>query len=161
MPSSSDLAEMERILQSEAIGHLAMTADGELYLVPLNYTYLDGKILFHCALQGRKLDLMRRNPNVCFEVSRQEGLPAEHAGDPCDTPFESVICWGRARIIDDLAEREAILNAFQARYSTPERPRSPVAPERVEKCGAVEISVTRMTGRRVHAEAKTSWTWGD
>ncbi len=64
MPQMDDKAQMEAILRSEAVGHLAMAADGEVYLVPLNYTYDEGRILFHCALQGRKLDMIRAQPNA-------------------------------------------------------------------------------------------------
>jgi hypothetical protein len=155
----ADRREMEGILQDEVIGHLALAADGEVYVVPLNYTYLDGKVLFHCALQGRKLDMIRRNPGVCFEVSRQNGPPVAHGAETCDAPFESVICWGRARIIEDVAERQAVLNAFQARYDTPAKKREPIPLERTEKCGAVEITVARMTGRRFAGEEKTRWEW--
>ena len=44
--------EMERILREEAIGYLGLSVDGRPYVVPLNYCYLEGKILFHCALTG-------------------------------------------------------------------------------------------------------------
>jgi len=159
MPTDTDRCEMERILQEESIGHLAMAADDDLYVIPLNYTYVGGRILFHCALEGKKLDSIRRNPGVCFEVSRQNGPPVPHAGDACDAPFESVICWGQARAIDDLEERQAMLNVFQARYDTPAKKREPISPERTAKCGAVEITVTRMTGRQCAGEEKASWEW--
>ena len=150
---------MEQILCAETAGHLAMSHDGELYLVPLNYTYVDGRILFHCALEGRKLDMIRANPNVCFEVSRQEGQPAPHAGELCDAPFESVICWGTARVIEDVQERQRILHEFQARYAKYGQAREPISLERAEKCGAVEITVTRMTGRRRKGEECGDWEW--
>ena len=150
---------MERILGEEDIGHLGLAHEGHVYVVPINYTYSDGRILFHCALEGRKLDMIRANPAVCFEVSRQEGRPAPHAGEVCDAPFESVICWGEARIVEDLDDREAILNEFQARYDAPDSPRQPITRERVKGCGAVEITVTRMTGRRRAGKEKLAWEW--
>lgn len=156
---TSDRLAMEAILARESLGHLAMTCDGDLYLVPLNYTYVDGTILFHCALQGRKLDMIRRNPSVCFEVSRQECEPAPHAGDLCDEPFESVICWGEARIVEDPRERQVVLNEFQTRYQTSKGPRQTISLERAEKCGAVEITIYRMTGRRRSGDDELSWKW--
>ena len=156
---TSDKAKMERILDEESIGHLALAEGDKAYVVPLNYTYLDGKILFHCALEGRKLDTIRKNPQVCFAVSRQQGPPAPHIGIKCDTGFESVLCYGVARIVEEIAERQAILNAFQERYSTPEKVWPPVTPERAAKCGAVEITITRMTGRLYSSEGKWDWEW--
>jgi nitroimidazol reductase NimA-like FMN-containing flavoprotein (pyridoxamine 5'-phosphate oxidase superfamily) len=157
--SAHDRTHMERILCRETIGHLAMTHDGELYLVPVNYAYVEGRILFHCALEGKKLDMIRANPDVCFQVSRQEGQPAPHAGELCDAAFESVICWGTARVIDDVRERHRILNEFQARYAKyPQQP-EPISLERAQKCGAVEITVTRMTGRRRAGSECDEWEW--
>ena len=166
MPEDSvhaeDKQKMEEILRTEAIGHLGLAADGEVYIVPLNHTYLQGRILFHCALEGKKLDMIRANPSVCFEVSRQEGRPAPHGDDSCNIPFESVICWGRARIIEDLQERQDVLNAFQARYDSSDKTRPPVSMERVKGCGAVEITVTRMTGRKwAPGDDQPHWEWED
>jgi hypothetical protein len=159
MAPLDDKAQMEEILRSEAVGHLAMTAEGEVYLVPLNYTYDAGRVLFHCALQGRKLDMIRAQPKVCFEVCRQAGPPLEHQGQKCDPPFASVICWGTARVIDDLQERQEVLQAFQARYATPENPRTPITAESAAGCGAVAITVTRMTGRQAKGDNDARWAW--
>jgi len=108
--------EMEQILREEVLGYLGLSGDGQPYVVPLNYVYLSGKILFHCALTGRKLDAIRRNPRVCFTVGRQTGPVRDHAGGPpCHVDSESVICYGRARVRDDLGEREKALNAVNRR----------------------------------------------
>lgn len=161
MSNTDDLQQMEQILREESVGYLGMTAYGELYVIPINYTYVDRRILFHCALTGRKLDMIRANPNVCFSVGRQHGEPTEHVGRNCDAPFESVICWGTARVVDDLDERHAILQQFQQRYATPEKPRTELARERAAKCGAVQIVVTRMTGRAAQGKADARWEWSD
>ena len=77
-------AEMEEMLRREAWGCLGLcTPEGAPYVVPVNYAYVEGKILFHCALEGQKLDCIRANPNVCFTVARQPGTVREHpGGDP-------------------------------------------------------------------------------
>ena len=147
-------AEMEQILREEELGYLGLAGDGQPYVVPLNYAYAAGKILFHCALTGQKLDAIRRNPRVCFTVGRQTGEVRDHAGDLCHVDSDSVICYGRARLIDDLAERAAALNAFNRRY----RPEATDLPrERVEQCMAVEITITEMTGRQERDRHRTYW----
>lgn len=150
---------MEAILREEMVGHLGLAVGGEVYVVPINYTYSEGRVLFHCALTGRKLDMIRANPRVCFEVSRMQGLPTPHDGDECDAPFESVICWGEARIVGDLEERQEILNAFQARYLHQGEVRPDITMERTRGCGCVEITVTRMTGRCAPGTHKEAWEW--
>lgn len=147
--------EMERLLSEEDLGTLALALDGKPYAVPLNYRYSDGKILFHCALTGKKLDYLKVNPEVCFSVGRQTGEVRDHAGgNPCHVDSDSVICYGRARVIEDIEERKTALNAFNRRFKPGAED---IAPERVEGCCAVEIDVCEMTGRRERARKRTCW----
>jgi nitroimidazol reductase NimA-like FMN-containing flavoprotein (pyridoxamine 5'-phosphate oxidase superfamily) len=148
---------MEAILREEVIGYLGLSADGRPYVVPLNYAYVEGKIYFHCALTGRKLDHIRANPQVCFTVARQTGRVREHAGqDPCHVDSDSVICYGTARIIDSAEKRQPALDAFNARYSPNAEP---ISLERVENCGAVEIAIREMTGRRERERERIYWRY--
>ena len=149
--------EIERILREEGLGYLGLSVDGQPYVVPLNYAYWAGRIVFHCALTGRKLDAIRGNSRVCFTVGRQLGDVHDHAeSQPCHPDSDSVVCYGQARLLDDLAEREAALNALNRRFE-PEAPDLPRA--RVEKCMAVEIEVFEMTGRCERDRKRTYWRW--
>ena len=51
--------EIESILREETLGYLGLSMDGMPYVVPLNYGYVEGKVLFHCALAGKKLDYLK------------------------------------------------------------------------------------------------------
>ena len=144
--------EMEQILSEEVLGFLGLSADGGLYVVPLSYAYIDGRIIFHCALTGKKLDYIETNPNVCFTVARQSGQVRRHAeGDPCHLDSDSVICYGQARVLE---ERQAVLNDFNRSFNPQAED---ITPESAEKCGAVVIQVTEMTGRRERERKTTYW----
>ena len=65
----SDPATIDDILQRGTICHLAMVDGGRPYVVPLCYGYRDGVLFAHSAREGRKLDLLRRNSAVCFDVA--------------------------------------------------------------------------------------------
>ena len=147
--------EMEELLREEEIGYLGLSLEEKPYVVPLNYHYSDGKIYFHCGLKGRKLVYMKGNPQVCFTVGRQLAEVREHAGgNPCHVDSDSVVCYGRARTIEDLDERSKALNAFNRRY----RPDAPDVPmERVINCAVVEITISEMTGRRERERKRTCW----
>ena len=148
--------EMEKLLQEEDLGYLGLSLNGESYVVPLNYQYSDGKIVFHCGLKGKKLVFMKANPQVCFTVARQLAEVREHAGgDPCHVDSDSVICYGRARFIEDINERSKVLTAFKRRFY----PGADVLPERVKICGAVEITISEMTGRREREKKRTCWRY--
>jgi nitroimidazol reductase NimA-like FMN-containing flavoprotein (pyridoxamine 5'-phosphate oxidase superfamily) len=147
--------EMEQLLRQEVVGYLGVAGDEGPYVVPLNYAYTAGKIVFHCALTGQKLDAICRDPRVCFTVGRQTGAVRDHeGGPPCHVDSDSVVCYGRARLLDDLDERAAALNTFNRRY----RPDAPdLAPERIAQCMAFEVTITEMTGRREQNRQRTFW----
>jgi nitroimidazol reductase NimA-like FMN-containing flavoprotein (pyridoxamine 5'-phosphate oxidase superfamily) len=87
-----------------------LTANGRPYVVPLNYAYAAGRIVFHCALTGWKLDAIRADPHVYFTAGRQPGAVRDHAGGPpCRVDSDSAICFGQARILENVAERETVL----------------------------------------------------
>lgn len=148
--------EMEAILREQDLGYLGLEQEGRPYVAPLNYAYTDGRIIFHCALEGRKLDAIAANPRVCFTVARQFEGVSPHEGTRCHLDSDSVICFGRARVLEEFAEKAAALNAFNRAF----RPTAPdLAPERVASCAAVEIAIEEMTGRRERDRVVTRWRW--
>ena len=150
-----DVSAMESILREEIWGSLGLSMDGQPYVVPLNYAYVDGKILFHCALKGRKLDCIRANPNVCFVVARQSGSVSDHEeGKKCHIDCDSVICTGTARIAEDIDERADVLNAFNRAFNDGA---GDLPLDRVRSCEGVEITVTEMTGRSERDGKCTHW----
>jgi uncharacterized protein len=156
---SSERERIESILREESLCHVGILDEGEVYVIPLNHAYLPGRLVIHCALEGRKLDAIRRNPRVCVEVSRQDCEPSPHAGDRCDAAFSSVICWGAARVVDDPEERLTLLNEFQARYCSPRRTRGALTLEQAASCGAIEITITQATGRVHGATEDLTLRW--
>ena len=151
------LDEMEKLLRKEEIGYLGLSLEGKPYVVPLNYHYSNGKIYFHCGLKGKKLLCMKGNPQVCFTVARQLGEVREHAGrNPCHVDSDSVICYGRARMIEDIDERNKALNDFNRRFRSDA---DDVPLERVRDCGVVEIAISEMTGRQERERKRTCWRY--
>lgn len=106
----TDISGIEDILLQCKTCHVAMVDDGAPYVVPLSYGYkfLDGNTLelyFHSALEGRKIDILKRNHKVCFEMS-YEGEPI-HSDIPCNSGYcyASVIGFGKAVFIWDADEK--------------------------------------------------------
>lgn len=102
------------ILNGCRTANVCMVEDGKAYAVPLSYGYdwQDGRLIlyFHCAKEGRKLEIIRRNPSVCFTVYREGELI--QAGAPCNTGYcySSVIGNGTARLIEDLEGKKHALS---------------------------------------------------
>jgi nitroimidazol reductase NimA-like FMN-containing flavoprotein (pyridoxamine 5'-phosphate oxidase superfamily) len=156
--SEESLKEIEKILKKETIGFLGLSMNGEPYVVPMTYGYHDGKIFFHCSLEGKKLDYMRSNPSVCFTVGWQSGRIIRHPqGARCKANHDSVICYGTARIIEDIDERCEALNIFNRCLQPGAKE---ITPEEVINCLAVEIKINRMTGRQQrNGGERTFWEY--
>lgn len=151
---------MQRVLRDAAWGVLVMIDGDRPYAVPMNHAYVNGRILLHGALEGRKLDCIRRSPNVSYVVARQDAPVADDGSQhgACHLDCDSVLCVGRARIVDDLAERAAVLNEY-ARWYNPAA--GELSAERVGRCAAIEITVTEMTARRERGRKTAMFGWKD
>ena len=105
----TDEAQIRLILDSAKVLRLGIAVDNVPYIIPLNYgcTLEDGKLTFylHSAVKGNKLDLLRKNPEVCFELDCNyqpcEGvLPCQYG-----LGYSAVSGRGRAVIVEDLQEK--------------------------------------------------------
>lgn len=135
----------EEALTRGTSGVLAVDGDeGYPYAVPLSYVYSGGKLFFHCAQSGHKLDAIARNEKVSFCVIDEDKIvPEEYT-----TYFRSVIVFGRARILKNDSEKRAALRVLAAKY----------APDNAEGCarevegalprvGIIEVTVDYMSGK--------------
>ncbi len=117
----TDPQEIERILGSTTIGRLGtIGADGYPYVTPVNFVFHQGKVYFHCAVSGEKLDNLTRDPKVCFEVD----VPLAYIDAAFDRKancrlhqlFHCVIIRGEARVLPDGPEKVAALNALVTKH---------------------------------------------
>ena len=141
----TDNKQMEQILAQAQVCRLAMVDQGQPYVVPLNFGYGDGCLYFHSAPEGRKIDVIKADPRVCFEVD--ELIKMNKAAAACDwgVSFKSVIGTGTARILDTPAEKKAGLDIIMAHYSG----RSFDYPEKMlAKTAVIQIHIHEMTGKQ-------------
>ena len=112
--------EIAAILEKCPVGHLALSDEDRAYVVPLNLAWrtADGKmtLYFHCAKEGRKIDLIRKNPNACFEADCSFSLVKGSSACRWSALFESVIGEGRAALVDDPEEKREALDLLMKRY---------------------------------------------
>ncbi len=87
--------------------------DGYPYGVPLNYTFLNNCICFHCAQEGHKLDNIDFNNKVSFCVVTKSDVLANEF----DTDYESAIAFGKATVITDNSDKKDILLSVLNKYS--------------------------------------------
>ena len=112
-------AQCQAILEQGSCGVLALSGDdGYPYAVPLSYLYHQGKLYFHCAKSGHKLDALRREPKASFCVVAQDQVaPLEYT-----TLYRSVIVFGRLRELEDDKEKRAAIEALALKYAPQDTP---------------------------------------
>ena len=105
----TDEAQILDILDKAKVLHLGLAVDNEPYVVPMNYGYTmeGGKMVLylHSAVQGKKLDMIRANPHVFFEMDCDR-MPFE-GNVPCQygLVYSSIMGRGTARILEDVEEK--------------------------------------------------------
>lgn len=86
------------ILKNSTLGVLSLYGDeGYLYGVPLSHIYFEGKLYFHCSKVGHKIDAIRKNEKASFTVIFKDNV----IGEKITTDYESVIAFGKVRILED------------------------------------------------------------
>ena len=102
------------ILEKATSGTLALLGDnGYPYAVPISYVYSEGKLFFHSALSGHKIDAIRNCDKTSFcVVDQDEVIPKKYT-----TFFRSVIAFGRIHIIEDEAEKLAVARLIGNHYN--------------------------------------------
>jgi len=134
-----------KILQSGTSGVLAVSGDDDYpYAVPLSYAYENGKLFFHGATAGHKLDALVRNEKVSFcVIEKDEVIP-----EAFTTYYRSAIAFGKARILTDDNEKKHALECLVQKYSTNYmvEGQSEIARE-WDKVSVFEVNIEHLTGK--------------
>lgn len=138
--------ESVEILRSGTAGVLALCGnDMEPYGVPLSHVYSDGKLYFHSALIGHKLELLAQNPKACFTVIAQDEIHSE----TFTTYFRSVIVFGEIRVVESEDEKRRLLEILGRRYNPDDVEGLEKEIERgLKRCNILEMSIERLTGKQ-------------
>lgn len=146
----TDTKELIEIIEKSKVCHVAMI-DGDFpYMVPLSFGYEmteEGLVLyFHSAKEGKKLDIIRKNSNVCFTISTQEKLIIND-DIPCSSgcTYASVIGMGTAEILESAEEKCHALSVLMKHQAG----KTFIFDEKqAEMVCVFKISVKEFTGKR-------------
>ena len=113
----SDPEAVESIVKKAKVCRIAFSRDDLPYIVPMIFGYKDSVVYLHSAPEGMKIDMLKANPRVCFEVDVDHELAK--ADDACDwgMQYRSVVGFGKARIIEDAADMKKALDIIMEHYS--------------------------------------------
>ena len=127
-PRALSQDEMERFVKQHYYVRLGLCLENEPYVVPVAYGYEQGKIYFHSARRGKKLDFIRKNDRVCFQV------------DEWQKGWASVICYGTASLSEDVEAKKKCFETMIGQELSEEHLQN------VKSCIGI-IQIEEMTGR--------------
>ena len=126
-----------------------MVDKGQPYVIPLNYAYIVGgedlTLFFHCAKEGRKINILHENNNVCFEMS-SEGEPIFAEETPCKSGYyySSVHGFGDAQFIEDVNEKCSALTLLMKHQTGID---VGFTPEQADSVCVFKVNSTDFTGK--------------
>lgn len=113
----TDPLEMDEILGKGVFGTLSLCDEDGPYAVPMNYVYMSGAVWFHCANEGRKLDVLRKSPRGCFSVVMNTDYVKSERSCGWGMLYESVTVRGPVSFVESPEEKERALVALVEKSS--------------------------------------------
>ncbi len=141
----TDRAEIEEIIRKASICRIALSDNGNPYIVPVCFGYEHGRLYFHTATERRKLEILKRNNRVCFEMDIETKLAVGEKACTWGMKYRSVIGFGTAWFVEDPAEKRKGLDAIMRQYSGPEGDYSTKA---LNQTALVKIEIESLTGKQ-------------
>ena len=99
-----NMPEIETLLRKQLIGRIGCRYGDSMYVVPISYAY-DGEFVYCHTREGMKIEMMRKNPQLCFEVDQMHNM----------ANWQSVIAWGTFEELTDVTERNKALHLLHER----------------------------------------------
>lgn len=142
----SDKSAIRAIMEEALVCRIGLCDDGMPYVVPMNFGLGENCLFLHCATEGRKLDILRRNDRVCFEMDFLREIKQGPVSCGWGARYESVIGFGRAILVEDPAEKRFALD----RIMDHSRAQGPYAyPDDVlAKTTIIRIEIESLRGKR-------------
>jgi uncharacterized protein len=112
----TDKQIIQEILTQSEICRIAMMDGNKPYIIPVNYGYLNGAIYIHGANQGKKIDLLKINNHVCFEIEQKSEIVKSETSCGWTTRYRSLIGYGTIEFVTDFDQKKQGLDIIMAQY---------------------------------------------
>ncbi len=140
--------EVEELLSNALVGRLGTCFDNIPYITPVNFVYDKNKIFFHSSHEGRKIENIKHNQQVCFEIDEfMSIIPGMRMPCGSRTKYKSVIVFGDIRAVVDIDEKTVALNKLIEKYA-PEAPRLPHSSDAANRTNILAIVVKEITAKQ-------------
>ena len=141
----TDKSEIESIIGKSQVCRMGLSEDGRAYIVPLCFGYKDNSLYFHSAKEGRKIEILKRNNQVCFEFDIDAQIHSGKTACAWGMKYRSVIGYGRASFIEDSGKKRKALDIIMSQYTGGGFAYSDKA---LEETLVIKVEISRMTGKK-------------
>ena len=141
-----DLDKLEELIKKCKICRVGMVDGDDPYVLAMNFGYEDQAVWLHCAKEGKKIDILKRNNKVCLQFDTDHKFFSRHEHVACSwrMAYRSVLIHGHAIIIDEYDEKIKALKVFMKNYSDKEFEFSKPS---VDNILIIKVPVESITGR--------------
>jgi hypothetical protein len=141
-----DRGLIERIMEKADVCRIAVCENNRPYIIPMNFGYENNCLYLHSANEGKKIDILKKNNDVCFEMELEYELVEDQ--NPCEwsVKYHSVIGFGKAFLLEDSEQKREGLDVIVKKYTG--RPYSKYPEAVLERLAVIRIEIESITGKR-------------
>ena len=140
-----DKSEIEQIISKAIVCRVAVSDENEPYIIPMCFGFRDGVLFFHSALEGKKIEILKKNNKVCFEMDIDTELVEGEKGCDWGIKYASVIGFGKATFVEDIQEKRNALHILLEHYSNK---KFEFSEESLSQVAIIKIQIESLTGKR-------------
>lgn len=137
--------EIEFIIRKSTVCRLGLADAGRPYIVPLCFGYRDNALYFHSAGEGQKIEILKKNNQVCFEFDADCELRTGKTACAWGMRYRSVIGFGTATLIEDPAQKREALDIIMMQYAVGPFEYSQKS---FDRALAIKVDISEMTGKK-------------
>jgi nitroimidazol reductase NimA-like FMN-containing flavoprotein (pyridoxamine 5'-phosphate oxidase superfamily) len=137
---------INEILTESKICRVAMLDNDTPYVLPFNYGYKDNCIYIHSAPEGKKIELLRKNNKVCFEIEQIAEIVKHEKPCKWATTYRSIIGYGEVDIITDYEQKKKGLDIIMSQYG--EDSDLEYADKQIDNIVILNLRITKLTGKQ-------------
>ncbi len=145
----SKKTKINSIIDKCDVCYLGMVdSDNNPYVLPFNFGYENDTIYLHSAGEGKKIDILKQNPNVCVTFSTDHKLFHRHEHVACSygMRYRSVVAYGKVVFINDFDQKKEVLNIIMRKYTGKNFDYNPPA---VNNVAIYKIEISKIEGREL------------
>jgi len=145
----NDNESIELIISNSDVCRIAFASDNMPYIVTMNFGYSGGDqpcLYFHCANEGRKLEMIKKNNYVCFQMDTDHKIYGGEKGCDWGMRFSSVVGYGKISVVDDQLSRKKGLDCLMKHYTCDQN--FTYDEEVLVRTTILRLDITEMTGKK-------------